>query len=121
MKNSFKTFVVGTLLVLGACQKPVPLSEAGFIPLPKEVSNGSGTFEVTAETGIRLIGTSEKLISIGDFLANTLRPATGYALPVSKDSGEITLELTGSGPSEAYELEISEEGVRITAAGEAGL
>lgn len=121
MKNSFKTFVVGTLLVLGACQKPVPLSESGLIPLPQEVNNGSGTFEVTAETGIRLIGTSEKLISIGDFLANTLRPATGYALPVSKDSGEITLELTGSGPSEAYELEISEEGVRITAAGEAGL
>jgi hexosaminidase len=121
MKNLRWTFIIGTLLVLGACQKPAPLSEAGLIPLPQEVSNGSGTFEVTAETGIRLIGTSEKLTSIGDFLANSLRPATGFALPVSKDSGEITLELTGSGPSEAYELEISDAGIRITAAGEAGL
>jgi hexosaminidase len=121
MKNLRWTFIIGTLLVLGACQKPAPLSEAGLIPLPQEVSNGSGTFEVTAETGIRLIGTSEKLTSIGDFLANSLRPATGFAVPVSKDSGDITLELTGSGPSEAYELEISDAGIRITAAGEAGL
>ena len=121
MKNLHWTFIIGTLLVLGACQKPAPLSEAGLIPLPQELSNGSGTFEVTAETGIRLIGTSEKLTSIGDFLANSLRPATGFAVPVSKDSGEITLELTGSGPSEAYELEITDAGIRITAAGEAGL
>jgi hexosaminidase len=121
MKNLRWTFIIGTLLVLGACQKPAPLSEAGLIPLPQEVSNGTGTFEVTAETGIRLIGTSEKLTSIGDFLANSLRPATGFTVPVSKDSGEITLELTESGPSEAYELEISDAGIRITAAGEAGL
>ena len=121
MKNLRWTFIIGTLLVLGACQKPAPLSEAGLIPLPQEVSNGTGTFEVTSETGIRLIGTSEKLTSIGDFLANSLRPATGFTVPVSKDSGEITLELTGSGPSEAYELEISDAGIRITAAGEAGL
>ena len=121
MKNLYRTFIVGTLLVLGACQKPAPLSEAGLIPLPQEISDGSGTFEVTAETGIRLAGTSEKLTTIGNFLANSLRPATGFAVPVSTDSGDITLELTGSGPSEAYELEISDEGVRITAAGEAGL
>jgi hexosaminidase len=89
--------------------------------LPQEVNDGSGTFKVTTETGIRLVGTSEKLTSIGDYLANTLRPATGFAVPVSKDSGDITLELTGSGPSEAYELEISDVGIRITAAGEAGL
>jgi hexosaminidase len=121
MKNLRRTIFVGTLLILGACQKSAPLTDAGLIPLPQEVSNGSGTFEITAESGIRLIGTSEKLTSIGDYLANSLRPATGFSLPVSKDSGEITLELTGSGPSEGYELEISDEGVRITAAGEAGL
>ncbi len=121
MKNLSWTFIIGTLLVLGACQKPAPLSEAGLIPLPQEISNGTGTFEVTSETGIRLIGTSEKLTSIGDFLANSLRPATGFTVPISKDAGEITLELTGSGPSEAYELEISDAGIRITAAGEAGL
>ena len=121
MKNLHWTFIIGILLVLGSCQKPAPISEAGLIPLPQEISDGSGTFEVTAETGIQLVGTSEKLTSIGDFLANSLRPATGFSLPVSKDSGEIILELTGSGPSEAYELQISDKEVRITASGEAGL
>lgn len=121
MKNLRWTFLIGILLVLGSCQKPAPISEAGLIPLPQEISDGSGTFELTAKTGIRLVGASEKLTSIGELLGNSLRPATGFDLPLSKDSGEITLELTGSGPSEGYELEISDAGVRITASGEAGL
>lgn len=121
MKNLHWTFIIGILLALGSCQKPAPISEAGLIPLPQEITDGTGTFRVTSQTGIRLVGTSEKLTSIGEILANSLRPATGFELPVSKDSGEITLELTGSGPSEAYELQISGEGVRITASGEAGL
>lgn len=121
MKNLSWTFLIGILLVLGSCQKPVPISEAGLIPLPQEVSDGRGTFEVTAETGIRLVGASEKLIAIGEHLRNSLRPATGFELPLSRDAGEITLELIGSGPSEGYELEISDSGVRITASGEAGL
>ncbi len=91
MKNLRWTFIIGILLVLGSCQKPAPISEAGLIPLPQEIRDGSGTFEVTPETGIQLVGTPEKLTSIGDFLANSLRPATGFSLPVSKDSGEIIL------------------------------
>jgi hexosaminidase len=121
MKNLRWTFLIGILLVLGSCQKPAPISEAGLIPLPQEISDGSGTFELTAKTGIRLVGASEKLTAIGELLGNSLRPATGFDLPLSKDSGDITLELTGSGPSEGYELEISDAGVRITASGEAGL
>ncbi len=121
MKNLRWTFIIGILLVLGSCQKPAPISEAGLIPLPQEISDGTGTFQVTSETGIRLVGAPEKLTSIGEILVNSLRPATGFEFPVSKDSGEITLELTGSGPSEAYELEISDAGIRITASGEAGL
>ena len=108
MKNLRWTFIISILLVLGSCQKPAPISEAGLIPLPQEISNGTGTFQVTSETGIRLVGAPEKLTSIGEILANSLRPATGFEFLVSKDSGEITLELTGSGPSEAYELEISD-------------
>ena len=121
MKNLRWTYIIGILLVLGSCQKPAALSEAGLIPFPQEISNGSGTFQVTSETGIRLVGSPEKSTSIGEILANSLRPATGFEFPISEDSGEITLELTGSGTSEAYELQISDEGVRITASGEAGL
>jgi hexosaminidase len=97
------------------------MTEAGLIPLPQELSNGSGTFQVQPTSGIRLIGSSEKLTSIGESLSNSLRPATGFVVPISKDSGDIVLELTGLDASEGYELVVSDEEVRIKASGEAGL
>ena len=121
MKNILWTLVIGSLLLLGSCQKPTSMTEAGLIPLPQEVSNGSGTFQLTDQSGIQLVGTSEKLTSIGESLANSLRPATGFEVPISKDSGDIILELTGADASEGYELVVSDQEVRIKASGEAGL
>ena len=121
MKNILWTLVIGSILLLGSCQKPPSMTEAGLIPLPQEVTNGSGTFQLTAESGIQLVGTSEKLTSIGESLAASLRPATGFKVPISKDSGNIVLELTGSDLSEGYELVVSDQEVRIKASGEAGL
>ncbi len=121
MKNILWTLVIGSLILLGSCQKPTSMTEAGLIPLPQVVSNGSGTFQLTAESGIQLVGTSEKLTSIGEYLATSLRPATGFEVPISKDSGDIVLELTDSDNSESYELVVSDQEVRIKASGEAGL
>jgi len=121
MKNILWTLVIGSVILLGSCQKPTSMTEAGLIPLPQEVTNGSGTFQLTAESGIQLVGTSVKLTSIGESLANSLRPATGFEVPISKESGDIVLELTGSGDSEGYELVVSDVEVRIKASGEAGL
>ncbi len=121
MKNILWTLVIGSVILLGSCQKPTSMTEAGLIPLPQEVTNGSGTFQLTAESGIQLVGTSDKLTSIGESLANSLRPATGFEVPISKESGDIVLELTGSGDSEGYELVVSDVEVRIKASGEAGL
>jgi hexosaminidase len=121
MKNILWTLVIGSVILLGSCQKPTSITEAGLIPLPQEVTNGSGTFQLTAESGIQLVGTSDKLTSIGESLANSLRPATGFEVPISKESGDIVLELTGSGDSEGYELVVSDVEVRIKASGEAGL
>jgi hexosaminidase len=121
MKNILWTLVIGSILLLGSCQKPTSMTEAGLIPLPQEVTNGSGSFQLTAESGIQLVGTSEKLTSIGESLATSLRPATGFKVPISKDSGNIVLELTGSDASEGYELVVSDQEVRIKASGEAGL
>jgi hexosaminidase len=121
MKNLRLLLAFGLLLVLGACQKSVKLSEAGLIPLPQEITEETGTFELTPEVGIRLVGKSDRLPALGTFLAEKLRPATGYALPVSQDAGALVLELTTSGNPEAYRLTVSEEEVRISASGEAGL
>ena len=115
MKNILWTLVVGSLFILGSCQKPASITEAGLIPLPQELTNGSGTFLLQSTTGIRLVGSSERLPTIAEFLAKGLRPATGFEIPISKDSGDIVLELTGSDASEGYELLISDQEVRIKA------
>lgn len=112
--------LAGTL-ALGACKKSPPLSESAIIPFPQEVTDGSGTFTLTAESGIKLVGSGDRLTKVGEFLADKLRPATGFDIPISFDAGQIVLELTGDGPKEAYKLEISDSGVTIKSSGEAGL
>ncbi|TDQ19163.1 hexosaminidase [Algoriphagus boseongensis] len=121
MKKSILGLALGFSFLLVGCKKTPQLSEAGIIPIPQEITNGSGAFELTSASGIMLVGKSENLTRIGEFLAESLRKPTGFDLPVSFDSGEIVLELTGSESSEAYELEITETGVKITSSGEAGL
>ncbi|MDO8968169.1 beta-N-acetylhexosaminidase [Algoriphagus sp.] len=121
MKKTLWTLMFGGLLALGACKKQASLSDAAIIPFPQEINNGSGIFQLTAETGIKLVGTSDHLTRIGEHLAEKLRPSTGYDIPVSFDTGQIVLELTGNENSEAYEIQISAEELKVTAAGEAGL
>lgn len=111
----------GGLLALGACKKSANLSDSAIIPLPQEISNGSGSFLLAPETGVKLVGVGDNLTKIGEHLAERLRPATGFTIPVSLDAGQIVLELTGNEFSEAYEIQISESEVKVTASGEAGL
>lgn len=121
MKKSIWTLMLAGTLALGACKKTAPLSESSIIPFPQEITDGGGTYTLTAESGIKLVGSGERLTKIGEHLADKLRPATGFDIPVSFDSGELVLELTGNDLSEAYELEISDSGVKIKSSGEAGL
>ncbi|MFN3996548.1 beta-N-acetylhexosaminidase [Algoriphagus sp.] len=121
MKKSLWALMFGVLLALGACKKSPTLSESAIIPLPQEISNGSGSFTLNAEIGIKLVGASNNLTKIGEHLAEKLRPATGFDFPVSFDAGQVILELTGEENSEAYEIMISEDEVKITSSGEAGL
>jgi hexosaminidase len=121
MKKILWILMFGGLLALGACQKQATLSDAAIIPFPQEISNGSGIFQLTADTGVKLIGTSDHLTRIGEHLVDKLRPSTGYDIPVSFDAGQIVLELTGNEISEAYEIQISPEELKVTASGEAGL
>ncbi|RIW14599.1 beta-N-acetylhexosaminidase [Algoriphagus lacus] len=121
MKKSLWALLLAGTLALGACKKTAPLSESAIIPLPQEITDGGGTFTLTAESGIKLVGSGDQLTKIGEYLAGKLRPATGYEIPVSFDGGQIVLELTGNDKAEAYELEVSDSGVKITSSGEAGL
>jgi hexosaminidase len=121
MKNLCWIFVLGTFMLLSSCQKSTTLTDAGLLPLPQKITNGSGTFTLSSTSGIRLVGTNEDLPHLGNFLAEQLRPATGYTIPVSKDRGDVILELTGEENTEAYRLEISEKEVKISSSGAAGI
>src|SRR5690606_35639234 len=121
MKKSIWSVLMVSTLVLGACKESPLLSDSAIIPLPQEINDGSGSFNLTPETGIRLVGSGEHLTAIGEHLAEKLRPASGFDVPVSADAGQIVLELTGSEASESYEIQISEKEVKITSSGEAGL
>ena len=58
---------------------------------------------------------------VGNFLADKLRPATGFEIPVSTEKGDIILELTGGEASEKYTIVIAGDEVKISSTSAAGL
>src|SRR5262245_20764126 len=59
----------------------LPLMQT-IIPKPVAATPTGATFALTPETGIAVEPGSDELLAIGNYLAQRLRPATGYALPV---------------------------------------
>ncbi|WP_395570832.1 beta-N-acetylhexosaminidase [Streptomyces sp. BK79] len=92
------------------------------IPAPASVDPGGAPYRITRGTHIR-VGDSREARRVGDYLADLLRPATGYRLPVtSQGNGGIRLRLA-QGPygDEGYRLDSGRDGVTITAREAAGL
>ena len=113
-----------------ACQpkRVTDLASEAIFPKPQSVVATNSSFEVTAKTGIRVLGDSPEVTKIGEQLANYLRPATGYAFEVKTDDkmpskGNILLALDESLTlgDEGYELVIEEKSVVLKAAKPAGL
>ncbi|MDF2157759.1 beta-N-acetylhexosaminidase [Algoriphagus sp. CAU 1675] len=120
----FITPLIG-LVILGfqACQEKVsPLTESGLIPVPVTITNSNGVFELVENSSIQVIGEGSGLSFTAQYLAEKLQPSTGYSIPVGSESGNIVLELTGSSSSdESYELEITDNQVKISSPSEAGV
>ena len=100
-----------------------------IIPRPvSEVATG-GSFILSAGTGIYVEPAIDEAKAIGQYLAEALKPATGYALKVlgtntTPAKGNITLTLTGANPAlgdEGYQLTITPELVKLVANHPAGL
>ncbi len=88
------------------------------IPAPGEVRpDAAAFFTLDAGTAISAAPGTEHVAA---YLADVLRPATGFELPVG-DNGAITLSLDAGLAAEAYRLEIATGGVRLTAGASAGL
>jgi hexosaminidase len=98
------------------------------IPKPVAATSAAGNFTITADTQIAIAPETDSMRAIGNYLAERLRPATGYALPVlatnAVTAGQIMLTTVDGDPAlgeEGYELTIAPDGVTITAAAPAGL
>jgi hexosaminidase len=128
------------LPVLAACTDdpkptPTPTSAASrpnaaaaafeqVVPAPAKVTvDPAGSFTLDGSTVIRAAGPAR---AIGEQLAATLRPATGFPLPVQDGEARnaISLLLDGVDPSvgsEGYQLDVAADGVTIRSNTGAGL
>jgi len=111
-----------------APQGPAPSME-NVIPRPVSVTPAGGTFFLTAGTGIYVDPGNDQLTAIGQYLADHLKPSTGFALLVqpaagAPASGNIYLTLKGADAqlgAEGYRLTITPDLVTVAANQPAGL
>ena len=108
-------------------QTPPPAID-NVIPKPASVVATGGTFRLTASTGIYVEPATDEVMAIGQYLADHINPASGYALKVQAANGApakgISLSLSAADPAlgpEGYQLTITPELVRLTANQPAGL
>jgi hexosaminidase len=95
-----------------------------IIPKPVSMTVGQGTYTLTASTNIVVPSGSDAALPVAQDLANYLRPATGYALPVvtgNPSSGDIELTLGDPGglkadpDGEGYQLDTTTSNVTLEA------
>lgn len=129
--NTF-TVVMTCMVIFGmaACSSvPTDLSKAGVIPKPASVAPSGKAFTISNRSDIIVPAGSDELVTIGQYLADRLNPATGLGLEVLAGNkkpgrGDIILALTDNESGlgdEGYELEITTRIIKITAGKPAGL
>jgi len=99
-----------------------------LIPRPVSVQATGATFTLTSNTKIYCEPGNPELIAVGNYLADKLRPATGFTLPVlgsaeSPQAGHIFLTLRADSAlgAEGYELAITVDSVSLKAPQPAGV
>ncbi|MGW3120225.1 beta-N-acetylhexosaminidase [Streptomyces sp. NPDC001107] len=102
---------------------PTPLGRV--VPAPASVKPWGSPYRITGATAIR-VDDSPRVRRIGEYLADILRPSTGYRLPlVHWGRGGIQLRLEpktkGGLGAEGYRLDSGDGGITITATEPAGL
>ncbi|MEV8509366.1 beta-N-acetylhexosaminidase [Actinoplanes sp. NPDC051475] len=89
------------------------------IPAPAEVRpDAAAHFTIDDGTAISAASGTEQVAA---YLADVLRPATGFGLPVGDGPAAIVLRLDGALGDEEYRLEIAAAGVTLTGGAPAGL
>jgi hexosaminidase len=105
----------------------IPSTLHALIPLPTSVIALDGFFTLTDATQIVIPGDNSAVATVGQFLADSLRPSTGFPLSIQSDTqsaNTIHLAIDGSDPTlgeEGYTLTVTPNAVMIHAAAAAGL
>lgn len=127
MKTLFKLTgllaITGVLAACGNAQKTT--ADYRVIPLPQEIIESTGNFELNRSVKIVYPENNEKMQRNAGYLADYLKKATGASHTVeagTQGKGNILLALglPAENP-EAYKLQVTAEGVTITGASEAGV
>ena len=99
-----------------------------LIPLPASIKSTQETYTLASNAAIFVQPDREEIRRVGGFLAETLRPATGFELPVipaeATSTGGILLTMDGAGADlggEGYELVVETNGITLRALHPAGL
>ena len=132
-----QNLIVPALLILFIMVLPVSckketlsdLSKESIIPKPVSVTSTGDYFVLKHKCKIFVYGESEEMKQIGQYLAQKLKSLTGYEAKIKTASGEpwsgnIFLELSDVNEElgdEGYELTITKQLVKLTAAKPAGL
>lgn len=115
--------LAGSATAAASTARPDPI-------VPKPVSFTSEPGHFTLRPTSRIVANSPAATQVANDLAGDLRPATGYALPVSTGAprrGDIALDIAtptaikSDRTGEAYELTVGERGVTLRAATAHGL
>ena len=133
----YKPFCCSALCLLALCflgLSPLSLSAQNpkdLVPLPVSVEEGVGSFQLGPHSRLLVTPQAEEA---ANYLAQKLRVATGYALPiiksalVQKQEGDLVLSILPhpvlpnlEQPREAYTLSINPQYVEIQASAAAGL
>jgi len=114
-----------------SCSDDVPtdLSAESIIPKPVSITAAGESFSLRSRTNIYIQGKSDELIQIGQYLADRLKPATGFRMEViSSDkaprAGNIYLTISERDANlgdEGYQLNITKKMVKLAANNPEGL
>ncbi|MFH8606504.1 beta-N-acetylhexosaminidase [Streptomyces sp. NPDC018029] len=126
--HSRSTRILGSLLLVAAAgissfaaaptaseaRAPAVTPLGRVVPAPLAAEAGGAGYEITAKTRIRVGKGSPEERRVGEYLAEVLRPSTGYKLPVTTGGGRDGIRLRIS--AEPANKALGDEGYRVISA-----
>ena len=127
MKKTLMNLATAALLfVVASCSDnktcETACNQPALIPVPEEMTVGSGCFTLTKNAAITIETPSEELEGIARYFNEKISPATGFEVLVKKH-GKITFCLTDDEElgDEGYQLSVKRGDIRVTAHKPAGV